>query len=153
MAYFAQTKFWIGYAFSSFQSTYFYSVICLDTDFLKGYEITYPIPNFVLTNYTVSYQIMIRNMLYLVNDCHRYNFHRNIFIPHFVYQINVIFENFQYYSREGLIHQDYMSLGAGIWCIDPWYCFGGRSTSAGKFGQENFFTSILMVQNAIFFAF
>ena len=72
-----------------FQSSYFYSVIFLDTEFLKGYEITYPIPNFVLTNYIVSYQIMIRNMLYLVNDCHRYNFHRNIFIPvpHFVYQI------------------------------------------------------------------
>ena len=40
-----------------------------------------------------------------------------------------------------------------MWCIDPWYCFGGRSTSAGKFGQENFFTSILMVKNAIFLLF
>ena len=40
-----------------------------------------------------------------------------------------------------------------MWCIDPWYCFGGRSTSAGKFGQEKFFTSILMVKNAIFLLF
>ena len=53
----------------------------------------------------------------------------------------------------GSIPQYYRDLGARIWCIDPWYCFGGRSTSAGKFGQEKFFTSILMVQSAIFFCF
>ena len=59
------------------------------------------------------------------------------------------------YTLEGVgcIPQDYRGLGAGIWCIDSWYYFGGRFTSAGKSGRENFFTSILMVKNAIFFAF